>query len=149
MSVLKSKLHEVCLSYVNKRISAYKDEIETIRESIESNDKSSDEEDDSGHGKLLNDLEKNAQYLNDASEMLDVIKSISPNAAHQNIVLGSLVTTDSSTFYIAVSIGKVELDDASYYIISKLSPIGQLFLNKTVGDTITFNDNRYTILDVK
>ena len=149
MSVLKSKLHEVCLSYVNKRISAYKDEIETIKESIESNDKGSDEEDDSGHGKLLNDLEKNAQYLNDASKMLDVIKAISPNTTHQNIVVGSLVRTDSSTFYIAVSIGKVELDNASYYIISKLSPIGQLLLNKTVGDTITFNDSRYKILEVK
>jgi transcription elongation GreA/GreB family factor len=149
MNVLKSKLHEICLAHVNKRIFGYKDEIETIKESIESIDKSSDEDDDSGHGKLLNDLEKNAQHLNDASKMLEVIKSINPKTIHQNIVLGSVVKTDSSTFYIAVSIGKVELDNEAYFIISKFSPIGELLLNKTVGDTIIFNESRYNILEVK
>jgi transcription elongation GreA/GreB family factor len=81
--------------------------------------------------------------------MLDVIKLINPKTTHQNIVLGSLVKTDSSNFYMATSIGKVELDEASYYIISKLSPIGQLLFNKTVGDEIVFNENHYKILDVK
>ncbi|WP_431134173.1 hypothetical protein [Psychroserpens mesophilus] len=149
MNTIKTKLHEVCLSHVNKRISSYKDKIETIKDAIESNDKSSDEDDDSGHGKLLNDLEKNAQYLSDASKMMDVIKLINPKTIHPNIVLGSLVKTDSSNFYIAVSIGKVAIDEESYFIISKSSPIGQLLLNKTVGDEIVFNDSRYKILEVK
>ena len=149
MSSIKTDLFDICITYVNKRISSYKDEIETIKEAIESNDKSSDEDDDSGHGKLLNDLEKNAQYLSDAYKMLDTIKLINPKTTHQNVVLGSLVKTNTTNFYIAVSIGKVELDNDSYFIISKSSPIGQLLLNKTKGDTIAFNNNHYTILEVK
>ena len=149
MSTIKSRLFDICLTHVNKRISSYKDEIETIKESIDSNDKSTDEDDDSGNGKLMNDLEKNAQYLSDAHKMLDVIKLINPNTSHQNIVLGSLVKTNSANFFIAVSIGKVEVDEESYFIISKSSPIGQLLLNKVVGDEIAFNDNRYKILEVK
>lgn len=148
MSTVKSKLFDICITHVNKRISSYKDEIETIKESIESNDKSSDEDDDSGHGKLLNDLEKNAQYLTDASKMLDTIKLINPKTIHQNVVLGSLVKTNTSNFFIAVSIGKVDVDNESYYIISKSSPIGQLLLNKSVGDEIAFNESRYKILEV-
>lgn len=149
MSTLKTKLFEICLAHVNKRISSYKDEIETIKESIESNDKSNDEDDDSGNGKLLNDLEKNAQYLSDASKMLDVIKLINPKTIHQNIVLGSLIKTNTSTFFIAVSIGKVEVENEPYFIISKSSPIGQQLLNKTVGDEIAFNDTTYKILEIK
>ncbi|WP_323788918.1 hypothetical protein [Psychroserpens sp.] len=149
MSSIKSKLFDICITHVNKRISSYKDEIETIKESVESNDKSTDEDDDSGNGKLLNDLEKNAQYLSDASKMLDVIKLINPKTIHQNIVLGSLIKTDTTNFYIATSIGKVDVDNEAYYIISKSSPIGQLLLNKTVGDSIAFNENRYKILEVK
>lgn len=148
MSIIKSKLFDICLTHVNKRISSYKEEIETIKESIESNDKSSDEDDDSGQGKLMNDLEKNAQYLTDASKMLDTIKLINPKSIHHNVVLGSLIKTDSSNFFIAVSIGKVEVDNESYYIISKLSPIGQLLQNKSVGEEISFNDNRYKILEI-
>ncbi|WP_040249000.1 GreA/GreB family elongation factor [Psychroserpens mesophilus] len=149
MSTLKSKLFDICLTHVNKRISSYKDEIETIKESIDSNDKSTDEDDDSGNGKLMNDLEKNAQYLSDAHKMLDIIKLINPKTTHQNVVLGSLVKTSSANFYIAVSIGKVDVDDEPYFIISKSSPIGQLLLNKVVGDEIAFNENRYKILDIK
>lgn len=149
MSTIKSSLFNICVTHVNKRISSYKEEIETIKESIESNDKSSDEDDDSGNGKLMNDLEKNAQYLSDAHKMLDVIKQINPNASHQNIVLGSLVKTSSANFFIAVSIGKVEVDNESYFIISKSSPIGQLLINKVAGDEIAYNDNRYKILEIK
>ena len=35
---LKEQLLQACYSYVNKRIASYKDEIETIKESIESNE---------------------------------------------------------------------------------------------------------------
>lgn len=149
MSAIKSQLLEVCFSYVNKRISNYKDEIETIKESIESNDRSTDEDDDSGNGKLFNDLEKNAQYLSDANKMLDTLKLINPNTIHQHIVLGSLVTTNVSKFYLAISIGKVDIGDDSYFIISRSSPVGELLMNKTVGDQITFNNTTYTINDIK
>lgn len=55
---------ELCNQYANKRVADYKNEIELIKESIESNDKVSNEEDDSGNSKLLDDLEKNMNYLN-------------------------------------------------------------------------------------
>jgi len=149
MSAIKSQLLDVCFGYVNKRIANYKDEIETIKDSIENNDKSTDDGDDSGNGKLFNDLEKNAQYLSDASRMLDSLKLINANKIHQHVVLGSLVKTDVSNFYIAVSIGKVEIGDDAYLIISKSSPIGELLYNKTVGDSIAFNNSKYTITEVR
>lgn len=61
---IKKDLLELCNQYANKRVADYKNEIELIKESIESNDKVSNEEDDSGNSKLLDDLEKNMNYLN-------------------------------------------------------------------------------------
>ncbi|MFT7052203.1 MAG: transcription elongation GreA/GreB family factor [Psychroserpens sp.] len=148
MSSIKSQLLEVCFTHVNKRIANYKNELETIKDSIENNDKG-DEENDSGNGKLFNDLEKNAQYLSDASKMLDTLKTINSKAIHQNAVLGSLITTDISKFYLAVSIGKIEIDNENYFIISKSSPIGELLLNKTVGESITFNNTTYNIKEIR
>ncbi len=146
--MIKHELLDACFSYVNKRISSYKDEIETIKESIENNDKSNDEDDDSGNGKLFNDLEKNAQYLSDATKMLDTLKLINPKTINDYVVLGSLVKTNSTSFFIAVSVGKVELANDSFFVISKSSPIGQLLMGKTKGDVISFNGTTYTITEV-
>ncbi|HLV40149.1 transcription elongation factor [Xanthomarina sp.] len=146
---IKEQLLQACYSYVNKRIASYKYEIETIKESIENNDKSNDEGDDSGNGKLFNDLELNSQYLSDATKMLDVLNLINFKTVNDNVVLGSLVKTTSNNFFIAISVGKIEIDGVSYLGISLNSPIGQLLKNKTVGESLSFNNNTFTISEIK
>lgn len=145
----KNQLIEACREHVNKRITSYKDEIETIKDAIENNDKSSDEADDPGNGKLLNDLEKNSLYLNDAYKMMDTLKLINPKVSHDYVALGSLVTTNTSNFFMAISLGKVDIDGASYFVISKNSPIGEQLMHKSTGDTISFNQTSYKITDIK
>lgn len=63
-------------------------------------------------------------------------------------MLGSIVKTNQMTFYIATSIGKIELDNETYYAISLSSPIGQLLKNKTVDTSFEFNQNKYTITEI-
>ena len=145
---IKSDVLQACYDYANKRIANYKNEIETIKESIESNDKSGDDDDDSGNGKLFNDLEKNSQHLTDAHKMLDSLKAISPNMVSETIVLGSLVKTTSNNFFISISAGKIDLDEMSVFAISLGSPIGLLLKNKTKGDQVEFNGNTFTITEV-
>lgn len=146
---IKEQLLQASYSYVNKRIASYKEEIETIKESIESNDKSNDVDDDSGNGKLFNDLEKNAQHLTDALKALDTLKLINPKVTNSAVVLGSIVKTNNSIFFISISIGKIELEGTPYFGVSLQSPIGQLLKNKIVGDSISFNNNNHTIIDIK
>ena len=145
---IKSHLLEICNKQVNKRIADYKNEIDLIKESIESNDKVSNEEDDSGNSKLLDDLEKNMNYLNDAIRTKENLQLIRPNLVTETVVLGSIVKTDSISFFIANSVGKVDVDGSDYYIISMLSPIGQLIKSKTIGHHFEFNGNKYIITEI-
>ena len=144
---IKSDVLEACYDYANKRIANYKNEIETIKESIESNDKSGDD-DDSGNGKLFNDLEKNSQYLIDAQKMLDSLKAISPKMISDTIGLGSLVKTTTNNFFISISAGKIDTENLSVFAISLNSPIGLLLKNKTKGAQVEFNGNTFTITEV-
>ncbi len=146
---IKEQLLAICYDYANKRIASYKDEIETIKDSLENNDKSNDEDDDSGNGKLYNDLEKNAQHLSEATKTLDTLKLINPKSSYSTVVLGSIVKTNTSNFFISTSIGSIEIDGTTYFGISLLSPIGQLLKNKEVGDTVEFNGNKHTIIEIK
>ncbi|TYB76266.1 GreA/GreB family elongation factor [Bizionia myxarmorum] len=145
----KEVLLQACFSYVNKRIASYKGEIDTIKESIEANDKSNDMDDDSGNGKLFNDLEKNAQHLSEATKTLDTLKLINPKKKSEGVSLGSIVKTSKNTFFMAISIGAIDTEENNYFGISLLSPIGQLLKGKMVGDTITFNENTHEILEIK
>ncbi len=145
---IKTELLQACLDYANKRIDNYKNELSTIKESIESNDKSGDDDDDSGNGKLFNDLEKNSQHLSDAQKMLDSIKAISPNLVSEQVVLGSFVKTTTNHFFISISAGKIDLDNLSVFAISPSSPIGTLLINKRKGDVVLFNNNSFTITEV-
>ena len=144
---LKNDVLQACYDYANKRIANYKNEIETIKDSIESNDKSGDD-DDSGNGKLFNDLEKNSQYLIDAQKMMDSLKSINPKVVSNSVGLGSLVKTTTNNFFISISAGKIDIDNMSVFAISLSSPIGMLLRNKTKGDQVEFNGNIFTITEV-
>ncbi len=145
----KQKLWQICMERVEKRIKDYKEEINLIKESIESNDKGSSEDDDSGNGKLLNDLEKNMTYLNDAHKTKEHLSQVKTNIESSSVVLGSLVITNQMNFYLASGMGKIELEDGIYYAISLNSPIGLLLKNKVVNDSFEFNQNKYTIIDIK
>lgn len=145
---IKQNLLQACFDYANKRIANYKAEIETIKESIESNDKGGGDDDDSGNGKLFNDLEKNSQYLNEANKMLDGLKNISAKTISDQVILGSVVKTSINNFFISVSAGKIDIEDGSYFAISHHSPIGMLLLGKSKGDSIEFNGNKFTITEV-
>lgn len=145
---LKSDVLQACYNYAHKRVDSYSNEIETIKEAIESNDKNSDDTDDSGNGKLFNDLEKNSRYLLEAQKMLDSLKAIHPKTVSERVILGSLVKTTSNNFFIAISAGKIELDGLSVFAISLSSPIGMLLLNKSKGDSIEFNGNHFRILEI-
>lgn len=145
---IKQELLQACFDYANKRITNYKNELETIRESIESNDKSGGDDDDSGNSQLLSDLEKNSQHLSDANKMLNGLKDISSKTISDKVILGSVVKTTNNNFFISVSAGKVDISDGSYFAISQHSPIGSLLIGKKVGDTIEFNGNSFTIKEV-
>ena len=145
---IKSDVLQACYDYANKRIANYKNEIETIKESIESNDKSGGDDDDSGNGKLFNDLEKNSQYLTDAQKMLDSLKAINPKMVSDTVGIGSLVKTTTNNFFISISAGKIDLENISVFAISIASPIGVLLKNKVKGEQVEFNGNTFTITDI-
>lgn len=144
----KQLLLQICNERVDKRINDYKEEINLIKESILSNDKSNDEDDDSGNGKLLNDLEKNLEHLNDAQKAKVNLQLIKTNLVNKDVVLGSIVKTNLMNFYISTSIGKIEVDEDIYYAISLNSPVGQLLRNKSVNDKFEFNESKYIITEI-
>jgi transcription elongation GreA/GreB family factor len=62
--------------------------------------------------------------------------------------LGSLIYTDTSTYFLSVSAGKLTVGNAAYFAISISSPIGKLLLGKKENDVISFQENSFKILEI-
>ncbi len=92
--------------------------------------------------------EKAAKQLQEAMDLLAILKRIDPEAVHQSAGLGSLVTTDQGNFYLSVAVGKVEVEGFNCFAISVNSPIGAKLLGLKVDGTTEFNGKVYKVLAV-
>lgn len=68
--------------------------------------------------------------------------------ANDKVRLGSLVVTELGTFLLSIGFGKVELSEDSCFAISIDSPMAQLLLNKSAGDSVQFKDKALNIQEI-
>ncbi|MGB8374141.1 MAG: transcription elongation factor [Salegentibacter sp.] len=148
MSTNKKELYLKCLDAVNEQIEKYEEEMDMIRESMDSNDVKTDYDEDN-RGQLLGDFEKNANYLNKARQMKETLTSIDQEYHSTSVDLGSLVETDQSYYYISVPLGAIQMEDGSTIMaISTEAPIYTELKGKKEGDTFTYNDRDFKVVEV-
>ena len=148
MSTNKKELYLKCLDAVNEQIEKYEEEMDMIRESMDSNDVKTDYDEDN-RGQLLGDFEKNANYLNKARQMKETLTSIDQEYHSTSVDFGSLVETDKSYYYISVPLGAIQMEDGSTIMaISTEAPIYTELKGKKEGDTFTYNDRDFKVVEV-
>lgn len=148
MSTNKKELYLKCLDAVNEQIEKYEEEMDMIRESMDSNDMKTDYDEDN-KGQLLGDFEKYAKYLDQARQMKETLGSIDQEYHSPSVDFGSLVETDQSYYYVSVPLGAIEMDDGSTVMaISTEAPIYNELRGKREGDTFTYNDRHFKIVNL-
>src|SRR5690606_21113780 len=98
---------------------------------------------------MLNEIEKYAKYLENTENLKTQLKRVDISQEHQTVGNGSLVETENNFFFIAVALGKLDLNDGkTYYSISVEAPIYQSLKEKKAGDSFEFNNMKYKIVNV-
>lgn len=72
--------------------------------------------------------------------------SIIPSAVIRE---GSLVSTETANYFIAIAMGKIEVNGQKYFVLSAQSPMGALLINKSAGDRFSFNSKEHHIITVQ
>jgi transcription elongation GreA/GreB family factor len=146
--MIKNQLYKKCLDLLNQQLEKYQKEIALVKEALES-ESSPSEEDDGGKGEMLNELEKYARYVETTEKTKEQLKRIDVSQEHQVVANGSLVETETNFFFITVALGKLDLEDnKNYYSISTDAPIYAYLKGKKAGDSFSFNNMNYKILNV-
>ncbi len=138
MQEVKRQLLDACAEYVAQRSMTVTDIISSNQNALSSETKSSaGDKHETGRAMLQLEMEKASQQLAGINQMKMLLSKLS---LETSLVakLGSLIITDNTNYFLAISAGEIKINDTIYYAISPSSPIGRLLLGKKVGDTVNF-----------
>ena len=149
MNSLKEKIHQQCLFLANNKRNEISSSIMRVQESLSSEGKSTaGDKHETGRAMLQLEREKLGIQLKNAEQLCTVLQKINATQIHSQIAIGSYVKTDTMSYYLSVSIGQLLIEKEIIFAISPQSPIGNLLLGKTKGETLLFNGKSQTILEI-
>lgn len=145
---IKDALFKICLQRNNARLDEINHAIGQSQDAIENDTKSSaGDKYETTREMIQQDLNRYQDQLAQAKVDAHLLHQIDLGAK-LSVAMGAVVQTDQTFYFIAISLGRIEHKGDTYMIVSPSSPIGALLLGKSTGDSITFNGNSQTIVQV-
>lgn len=145
---IKESLYLQCLDFVDNRYNIIQNTINEIQESLTSETKSSaGDKHETGRAMLQLEREKAGNQLAEIQKVKENISKINISKSSELVGLGSVVFTNKSNYFLAISAGELKVDSNLFYAISPNTPIGQLLFGKKVGDEVVFKDTKFTITE--
>jgi hypothetical protein len=147
---LKEKLYDLCLEYASSRLDTLKHAIGEARESANDDSKSSaGDKHETGRAMAQLEQEKLSVQLQEAEKVLNALQMIERGRISSTIMNGSIIITDRGNYFLAISAGKLIVENDIYFAVSPASPIGIAFLNhKDISSAFIFNGMSYIIKKV-
>lgn len=144
----KALIHEVCILKVKTRIEEIVLGMQLANESLINDTKSSmGDKYETSREMAQQDLTRLQNQLNQAESDLKSLLNLSTDIA-EKIRIGSLVFTNEQIYYLAVSIGPIEVNKNRIMVISSKSPLGLELLGKRIGDKFYFQSRSIEILTI-
>ncbi len=149
MIELKKKLYNACVEFVKKREQTIKEIMSSNQKALTSETKSSaGDKHETGRAMLQLEMEKASQQLEGVYTIKTILTKVNLDINSELIRLGSLIITSQANYFLAISVGEINIDSKKYYAISPSSPIGNLLLGKRVGQELVFNGKAIVINEV-
>ncbi|AUC74626.1 3-oxoacyl-ACP synthase [Olleya sp. Bg11-27] len=146
---IKQVLHSKCVQFTKNRLDTINKTINELQESLTSETKSSaGDKHETGRAMVQLEREKAGKQLAEIQKVNQLLAKISVEKTSRTIGLGSVVYTTKANYYIAISVGELEVDSSNFYAIAANTPIAQLILGKTIGDNIVFREQNFSITNV-
>jgi len=147
---VKTSLLAACQKYVEQRMANARQAIVSASDAAADDTKSSaGDKFETTREMMQQELNRHQQLLADAQRMEQVLTNLDIRIDDGPAKLGSLISTSHGSFFIAISIGQLQIDGTSYWVISPASPLGQHLIGVEAGEQITFNGTIYEITGIR
>jgi transcription elongation GreA/GreB family factor len=89
-----------------------------------------------------------AEQMSKEMNELKAIDRLDPRKILDTIGFGAVVMTDDQNYFLSISMGNMELDGISYFMISPMVPMGQALSGKKKNETTDFRGKKIKVLEV-
>jgi hypothetical protein len=146
---LKFELQQQCKDLIRLRHDSINKTIFDIEYSLKEESKStSGDKHHTGRAMLQIERENAGNQLREIEKVMYQLSKANISFASETIRLGSIIETNQATFFMSISVGKLETNNSIYLGVAPNSPIGMCLLGKTKGDQFNFNKKVYKILEI-
>lgn len=143
---IKIKLYAICQDYVSNRMNAAREAMAGAQGSANEETKSSSgDKYETGRAMAQLEIEKNAMQLAESIKLKHALDKIRIDFSPETAQAGSVVVTDRASIFLAISIGRVDVDGKAFTVISPASPLGRQLVGSKPGDMRTFNNQTYLV----
>ncbi len=71
-----------------------------------------------------------------------------PQSLSAKVDIGSLIQTNKEWIHLSISLGQLDVDGEKVLVISPLAPLAKLIMGKEKGETVTFRNINYQIVNI-
>jgi transcription elongation GreA/GreB family factor len=146
----KQSVIETCKHLLQQRAFTAEQAMNAAQEAANGEDKSSagdKYETSRAMGQL--DRNMNAKQLAEVQKELAELERLEKNPPKTDMVYsGSLIKTSMGYLYIAVGLGKQEIENQNVVLLSKNSPLALALLGKKAKEQIAFNGNKISVEEI-
>jgi transcription elongation GreA/GreB family factor len=100
---------------------------------------------ETGREMMQMEINKNELQRSKALVLKQELGRVQWQKENQRVEFGSLVRTAQETYFMAIGLGKVQVDGEWIFAISMASPIGAALQGKSVGEHLIFQGREITI----
>ena len=90
--------------------------------------------------------EKAGNQLAEIDKQEELLSKIDISKANTTVSLGSVVFTTEASYFLAIGVGEIIVDNRKFYAVSTKAPISQALLGKRVDDNIVFRNRKFKII---
>lgn len=147
MNLSKELIYETSLQKQEDLIANFTSRIDTLNTDAIKNNQSASQSEDRTAGKLemVSALQNELVF---AQNELVFLNTINPTKKNDIVEIGAVVITNKLKFFISVSSEKMTIENEEVYGISVKAPIYAAMQGLKKGDSFSFNDAEYNIVDV-
>ncbi len=140
-------IYEKSLQKQEDLIANFNSRIDTLNSDAINNNQSASQSEDrtAGNLEIVSALQNELVF---AQNELVFLKTLNSAKKNDIVEIGAVVITNKLNFYISVSSEKMTIDNDEIYGISIKAPIYAGMQGLKKGDTFSFNDNKYNIVDI-
>lgn len=103
---------------------------------------------DSFRTQLLRKRDLYAEQYEKALKEYRHLEVLNPETENNLVEVNTLVITNKQRLYVSIGLGKIELPEGDFFVVSPLAPIFQALRGKRKGESINFNGQKIEVKEV-